>query len=302
MADIGPRAPLLIAGGRGFVGSALVQALQQRGDPVIVLSRAPGGTHCGAPVMGYAELNHLSWARGIVNLAGEDIAGARWTDRRKAKLRKSRLDVTQRLSDWARSCAKAPEFFIGASAIGYYGRSEERILTEDSPVGSGFGAELCRDWESAVQPPETTRRVILRIGVVLGQGGALARMLPAFRLGLGGRMGNGRQWMAWIALDDLVSLMIAAIDDRRYAGVYNAVAPEPVRNRDFALALARSLHRPALLPMPGFVLQLLMGEMSTLLLDSQRVTSTRLPAISFRFSYPLLDVALNHVLRANPRA
>ncbi len=285
--------PVLVTGGRGFVGTALVQHLVQRGEKVVVLSRESGGEHCGAPVISYAELAQVGAARGCVNLAGANIAGGRWSSARKQELRGSRLTVTQQISEWAQGLSQPLEFLINASAIGYYGETGEAVVTESSPCGAGFAAELCRDWEAAIDLPPATRSVIFRIGVVLGaRGGALQRMLPPFKFGLGGPIGNGQQWMAWIALDDLIDLMLAAMEDVSMQGVYNAVAPNPVRNGEFARSLGRVLHRPAVLPVPAFLLKMLLGEMSELLLGSQRVVSDRLSSTAFQFSYPRVDKAL----------
>ncbi len=285
---------IIIAGGTGYIGRAVQAALQERGTPVIVLSRRPGA----APEAGYPALGQIGACRGVVNLAGANIAGGRWTHRRQAALRASRLDTTTLLCGWIRQQKAPPPAFVSASAIGYYGDTGDQPVDEDGPAGSDFGAQLCRDWERSIDLPAQTREVVLRFGVVLGPGGgALQRMLPAFRLGLGGRLGHGRQWMSWIALDDAVRLIVQALEEPKMRGVYNAVAPEPVRNAHFARALGGALHRPAVLPVPAAVLRLLLGEMSSLLLGSQRVVSARLPALGFQFRYPTLQGALMHALQ-----
>ncbi len=288
--------PILISGGSGFIGSALARQLQAAGQRPLVLSRRPD-PRAAIPMLGYDQLDTIKRCRAIVNLAGGDIAGGRWTAARRSALRRGRLCTTVRLSEWAASLAEPPACFVSASAIGYYGATGENAATEEDPAGAGFGAELCADWEAAVTPPAATRRVILRIGIVLGAGGgALRRMLPAFRLGLGGPIGDGRQWMSWIALDDLLSLVGQALDDPRFAGVYNAVAPDPVRNAEFAAALGAALRRPARLRVPATLLKLALGEMSTLLLDSQRVVPARLQAAGFAYAHPNLDAALTQAL------
>ncbi len=285
---------VVICGGRGFIGSALVQALTARGYSVLVLSRSGSGeTHHGASVLAYSELAQLRACRAVINLAGADIAGGRWTAARKQELRGSRLETTALLCEWVRQLQSPPQVFVSASAIGYYGETGETPVDESAAAGHDFASRLCRDWEAALDLPADIRRVILRIGVVLGpRGGALRRMLPAFRLGLGGPIGHGRQWMSWIALADLLNLILSALDDAKYAGVYNAVAPEPVRNRDFARALGGVLHRPALLPVPAFVLRLLLGEMSSLLLGSQRILPQHALEQGFQFRYAEIEQAL----------
>lgn len=284
---------VVISGGSGFIGSALVPALLAQGLQPIVLSRQAGPRADGTEVLTYDALDQLQACRAVINLAGADIAGARWSARRKQELRDSRLQTTRRLCQWAGRLAQPPELFLSASAIGYYGDTGEQAVDEDSPPGDDFGAGLCRDWEATLRLPERTRQVILRIGVVLGPGGgALQRMLLPFRLGLGGPIGHGRQWMSWVAMEDLLGMVLAALKQPAYAGVYNAVAPAPVRNADFARSLGRVLHRPAILPLPAFVLRLLMGEMSSLLLGSQRVLPGRLQAQGFDWRLPDLDTAL----------
>lgn len=284
---------VVISGGSGFIGSALVPALLARGLRPLVLGRQSRPDGPGAPVLAYEALEQIKACRAVINLAGADIAGARWSARRKQLLRDSRLQTTRRLCEWAGALAQPPELFLSASAIGYYGDTAEQAVDENSPSGGDFGAGLCRDWEAALALPEPTRQVILRIGVVLGPGGgAVQRMLLPFRLGLGGPIGAGRQWMSWVAMEDLLRLMLAALEQPAYSGVYNAVAPAPVRNADFARSLGRVLHRPAILPLPAFVLRLLMGEMSSLLLGSQRVLPGRLQAQGFDWRLADLDAAL----------
>ncbi len=292
-----PKDAILISGGSGFIGSALVPALSARGMTPLVISRQPVRTCHGAPVIGYEGLKDLDSCRAIINLAGADIAGGRWSERRKKELRDSRLQTTGRLSAWARQLSQPPGLFLSASAIGYYGETGENEASEESTAGQDFGARLCADWEAEIAAPEATRTVILRIGVVLGKGGgALKRMHLPFLLGLGGPIGDGRQWMSWVALDDLVAMMLAALDQQDYRGVYNAVAPEPVRNGQFARSLGRVLKRPACLPMPAPVLRALMGEMSGLLLGSQRVLPRRLQEQGFEWQLPELEGALGRAL------
>lgn len=285
--------PILISGGTGLIGTALVEALRVKGQRCLILSRQGGRSHAGVPVISYAEMNALPGASALVNLAGADIAGGRWSLARKTLLRQSRIATTQRLCAWAQQCARPPSVMLSASAIGYYGDTGEEAVDEGAGPGSDFGAQLCRDWEQSIQMPDATRVVRLRIGVVLTpQGGALQRMLPAFRLGLGGRLGSGQQWMSWIALEDLLQILLAALRDDRYSGAYNAVAPQPVRNIDFTRALGRALGRPTVFPVPAVLLRLALGEMSSLLLGSQRVLPQRLMEQDLQFRAPDIDTAL----------
>lgn len=288
---------VLVTGGSGFVGQALCPALKQAGYAPIILSRKHGASPEGVQRMTYEQLADINTCQAVINLAGENIAGGRWTASRKQALRDSRINTTIRLCEWVATLNQAPEVFISGSAIGYYGATGETAATEESPAGQGFAAQLCKDWEQSLSLPDATRQVIIRIGVVLGaQGGALQRMLLPFKLGLGGPIGNGQQWMTWISRHDLVRLILQALEDHQMQGAYNAVAPQPVRNADFAKALAAQLHRPAFMPMPAGVLKILMGEMSELLLDSQKILPKRLEAQGFTFDHPEVKAALAHSL------
>lgn len=289
---------VLISGGSGFVGNALIPALRQAGWKPIILTRS-ATTPQPPGACGYDNLDSLDDVYAVINLAGANIGAQRWTKRRKLDLRNSRIDTTRQLCEWVTQCEQPPEVFVSASAIGYYGETGDRLTDESGAPGNDFGATLCRDWEKAVSLPDSIRQLTLRIGVVLGHsGGALQRMLLPFKLGLGGPVGNGQQWMSWISRRDLVRLILVGLDHDRYAGVFNAVAPEPVTNRAFASALGTALNRPAFLPLPSFVLRLLMGEMSSLLLNSQRIESTRLRETGFAFEQPLLQSALRHAVDA----
>ncbi len=291
--------PIVVAGGRGFIGTALVQQLKARGDEVVVVSRTGGGTHAGAPVYAYQDLDTLRCVRGVINLAGADIAGRRWSQARKQELRESRLNPTRALCAWVRGLQAVPECFINASAIGYYGPTGDVPVSEADLAGNDFGAQLCRDWEAAIEVPNGCRTVIFRIAVVLGPGGgALQRMLPPFRWGLGGPLGSGQQWMSWIALADLLALIIRSIDDPQWHGAYNAVAPQTVRNREFAKTLGQVLQRPAVLPLPACVLRGALGEMSGLLLAPQRIETQRLSEHAFTFKHAALESALHAAVRA----
>jgi uncharacterized protein len=293
---------IAIAGGTGFIGEPLARSLARDND-VAILTRNPSRVRAGRGIMWdppeqdvWADV--VAAADVVINLAGENI-GQRWTNERKARLVASRLDSTSALIEAIKSAPPRKRTFISASAIGYYGSRGEEALDEASSRGSGFLADLVAKWEGAAQPAESVARlVIIRFGVVLdAHGGALAKMLPPFRFGLGGPIGNGRQWMSWIDRDDVIRVIEWAISHDDVRGVYNAVAPEPVRNRDFTRALGHALHRPAIIPVPAFALRLMFGEMASgTVLPSQRVLPARLLAESFTFHYPTIDEALVHSL------
>ena len=299
---------ILIAGASGLVGSALGPALRREGHEVVTLVRRPVRREdeiAWNPPAGELEPAVLATTDAIVNLAGENIAVGRWTAVRKAALRGSRLDSTRTL---VRAMARAEprsRVLVNASAVGFYGDRGDDVLTEDSPVGCGFLPELCAAWQAEAQAAESAgvRVVRLRLGVVLARGGgALARLLPVFRWGLGGRLGDGRAWMSWIALDDLVRVVSAALTDPRWYGAINAVAPGPVTNGEFTVALGQWLHRPAFLPVPRRLLELVYGEMAgATLFASARVMPARLLAGGFIFRQPDLAAALRHVIGTGDR-
>ncbi len=307
---------LLIAGGRGFVGSALTRHLAACGHRVSLLSRHPLAPRGGVPVFhwdperGELDPEALRGADAVVTLVGENLAGGRWTPERKRRLVDSRVATTRFLVRRMSERTPRPRALVSASAVGIYGNRGEEILTEASPPGAGFLADLCKAWEAAALGASGAgiRTVVLRFGIVLGAGGgALAKMLPMFRLGVGGPLGNGMQWMSWIALSDVVGVIEHGLSREDVAGALNAVAPAPVRNRDFARALGRVLRRPAVLPAPALALKLLFGEMADeALLSSCRVEPARLPALGYRFAVEDLEKALRNAVRAqgsdlNPR-
>lgn len=293
---------ILITGGTGFIGQRLAPALAERGDRVTVLSRDPARVkqRLGPGVAGIGRLQELSGATpdAVVNLAGENLGAGRWTTERKRAFQTSRIGTTRALVEHFSSSSQRPQVLVSGSAIGWYGSRADEDLTEASTAGKDFAARLCQDWESEAQRAEALgiRVCRVRIGVVLGPGGALASMLPPFRLGLGGPIGDGRQWMSWIAREDLVRLLIWMIDTPAAEGVYNGTAPEPVSNREFAKALGAALRRPALLPTPPLLLKLLFGEMSGLLLGSQRVIPERALRQGFTFRQADLAGALRAAL------
>ncbi len=305
---------VLVTGATGFVGRALVLRLLGAGHEVQAWTRdvAAARNILGPAVSLASDDSGVSFgscvarADAIVHLAGENLFSGRWSEARKELIRASRIEGTRRI---ARALAGAPtrdRVFVSASAVGYFGDRGDEVLTETSAPGHDFLAGLCVDWEDeamAASSP-TTRVALMRLGMVLGsEGGALARLLPLFRAGLGGRLGRGTQWMSWIHLHDLVSLLLTAIEDERYEGVHHAVAPEPVTNRQFTAALSEALSRPALLAVPGFVLGAALGEASGVLLGSQRAVSDRVQERGFSFAFPTVASALAQVVdpRRAPR-
>jgi uncharacterized protein len=299
---------ILVTGGTGFIGTPLVRRLIERGDKVYVIARSPakaerlfGGQALIAPSL--QALPETVRIDAIVNLAGAPVFGRPWTDARKVALVRSRIDTTRALVDWVAEHAVKPRVLVGASAIGWYGTEHgDRALTEHAPAGLDFPAMLCAACEEETKRAEKLglRVARLRIGLVLGRdGGMLKPLLRTFKLGLGGRFGAGRQWMSWIHRDDLLELIVRAIDDPTFSGAINAVAPQPVTHADFTRALAAAMHRPAILHAPAFALRLTLGEMATLLLDGQRVLPERADQLGFQFRYRDLTAALAEIAGRN---
>jgi uncharacterized protein (TIGR01777 family) len=294
---------IVIAGGSGLVGRALAASLSKRGDDVVILSRSPSTVREGRGVAwggaGDAWKREVESAGAIVNLAGSGIADKRWTGARKRELRESRISATRALVDTMVASPLPGRVFVSASAVGYYGARGDEALDESASTDGSFLSTLAVDWEAeALRAREAARVVLLRIGIVLStRGGALAKMLPPFRLGAGGPLGTGRQWMSWIHLDDLVAMIAWAVANGDVRGAYNATAPAPVTNAEFARALGRALHRPAIVPAPAFALRALLGELAgPLLLTGQRVVPERAMREGFRFSHPSLAGALENLL------
>ncbi|HTX15617.1 MAG TPA: TIGR01777 family oxidoreductase [Candidatus Baltobacteraceae bacterium] len=294
---------ILISGSSGLVGKTLSAALRGEGHAVARLVR-PGGTVSPGdvawdPMAATLDPAAIEGMDAVVHLSGASIAGGRWTAGRRAILRSSRIDTTRVLVDSIGNLRARPSVFICASATGYYGNRGDEILKESSSPGTDFVALLARDWEAEAARAEHNgiRTAILRFGLILStDGGALARMLLPFRLGLGGRFGAGTQWMPWIALEDSIAIIRAAITDARFSGPWNVVAPNPVRNAEFARILANALHRPALFPVPAFALRLALGEMAdALLLASQRAVPASLLAAQYKFRFETLEAALEAV-------
>jgi uncharacterized protein len=299
---------IVVAGGSGFIGEQLVRRLLARGDDVAVLTRDPLKVRAGRAVLWNpaAEgrwLDDVAGADVVINLAGENVGGGRWTVARKRRIMESRVVATTALVDAMRRQPDRSRTLINASAIGFYGDRGDEQLDERSTPGTGFLTAVTQRWEELARAAEPfARLVILRFGIVLAaNGGALAKLLLPFRLGAGGPMGSGQQWMSWIDRHDILRMIEWAIDRDTARGIYNATAPTPATNRAFAHALGRALHRPAFLPTPAFALRLALGsEMANeMLLSGQRVLPVRATAEGFEFAHPKLAEALAHAV-ANP--
>ncbi len=303
---------IVVTGGTGFIGRALCRRLADAGQTVTVLTRNPEAARAKlyhavaiAPWQGFRgpteELaKALSECDVVINLAGAPVAEGRWTPSAKELLRQSREGTTSAIVTTLAKLKTRPVLLLNASAIGYYGPRGDELLTEEASTGDGFLASLCREWEGAARAAERlgVRVVMPRIGMVLGRdGGALAKMLPIFRLGLGGPLGRGTQWVSWIHLDDLVELLMFLMDHAA-SGPVNATAPHPVTNAELAKTLGQVLGRPAFLPTPGFAMKLVFGEMADeLLLTGQRVIPHRAQSLGFHFRFPFVTGALNDILR-----
>ncbi|MYD72176.1 MAG: TIGR01777 family protein [Acidobacteria bacterium] len=285
---------VLLTGGTGFIGSRLKTRLEELGHTVRVVSRGPGGDVTWDPD---AIREAVSASDAVLHLAGENVIGRRWTARQKERLRESRVDTTQLL---AQAVADAgPAVFVTASAIGYYGFSTFRRFTERDGAGDDFLAQLSVEWEAARQPAidAGVRTATIRIGVVQHPGGgALGKMLLPFRLGVGGPVGSGEQWISWIHMDDLLAMFEWAITNDQVSGVYNGTAPNPATNLAFSRTLGRVLRRPAVLPAPSFALRLALGEAAELLVQGQHVLPERALAEGFEFHFPEVEPALRDLL------
>lgn len=295
-----------ITGATGLIGRHLVTRLRERGDEVTVLSRDAAkarealGVDAVAwdPLAGAAPAEALAGRDGVVHLAGEPVA-QRWSEGAKRRIRESREIGTRNLVAGIEAADPRPSVLVSASGIDYYGNRGDETVTEDDPLGEGFLPEVTKVWEAeAVKAEELGLRVArLRTGVVLSQtGGALTKMLPPFKLGAGGPVAGGRQWMPWIHLDDIAGFYLAALDDERWSGPFNAVAPEPVTNKEFSKALGRALHRPAVAPVPALALRLLYGDMAQIVTDGRRAGPKRAQALGFAWTHPDLDEALRSAL------
>jgi uncharacterized protein (TIGR01777 family) len=293
---------VLVSGGTGFIGQALCPRLASAGHEVIVLSRRSSPRLPSGAVRAVRSLDGLDASDfgGVINLAGEPIGDGRWTDSRRKLLLDSRLGVTRSIVDWIGGARGGAPVLVSGSAVGYYGEQGQREITEDTPPTPGFTHDLCAAWESAAGRATGmgARLCIARIGVVLERdGGALAKMLPAFRMGAGGRLGSGQHWFPWVHREDMAAILQWLLENPAASGAYNASAPNPVTNEAFTRALGHALGRPTVLPMPAAALKLLFGDMSELLLVSDRMVPRRLLQEGFRFRYPDLEGALAAILR-----
>lgn len=300
---------IIVSGSSGLVGSALVNSLRSDNHLIARLVRSGSPSQPGPasesirwePPTGSIDLAAMEGAEAVVHLAGASIAEGRWSPARKEILRRSRVDATRHLVAGLKKLQRKPRVLVSASAVGFYGNRSDEILTESSLPGNDFLAQICRDWESEVEQAEESgiRTVSLRFGIILAaNGGALKRMLPPFRLGLGGRLGNGRQWMSWLTLDEVVSIIRFAIEKDSLSGPVNAVSPNPVTNFHFTRILASALHRPALFPAPRPMLRLALGEMAdALLFSSQRVIPQKLQSSGYQFRHSDLKEAFQSLFR-----
>ncbi len=296
----------LVTGATGFIGTRLVKYLLARGDAVYYLARKRStklpsqASFHPWDLSDKPELNALSRIDVIFHLAGEPIA-QRWSEKVKKRIYDSRIDGTRRLVGAIRELKHKPYSLISASAVGYYGDRGNEILTETAGPGHDFLAEVCRDWErEALHARELGTRVVpIRIAAVLGRdGGMLNAILPIFHLGIGGRLGNGNQWVSWIHIDDLVRMLVFAAENPNVTGVLNASSPQPVTNAQFTQALGLALHRPTFLPAPKFALKLAMGEVADFLFNSSRVIPAAAEQAGFRFDYPAIEPALKAAVSA----
>jgi uncharacterized protein (TIGR01777 family) len=304
---------VVVAGATGFVGARLVEALSQRGDEVVVLTRNPEG-RAARRLAALPKVRAEGWTAGpggdwyalvdgadaVVNLAGEPVVGHRWSGAQKRRILESRVLTTRAVVEAIEAAKVRPRVFVNASAIGYYGPREDEELDETARAGADFLADVCDAWEAeARKATKWTRAVQLRIGIVLGEeGGSLAEMVRPFKLGAGGPIGSGRQWVSWIHRDDLVSLVLHALDHEALSGPVNATAPAPVRNAELSREIGRVLHRPSWLPVPEFALRVALGEVAGMLVRGQRVVPRKALESGFRFAHAQLGPALEGILRA----
>jgi uncharacterized protein len=302
-----------ITGATGFVGTRLVQKLHEAGHQVVVLTRSaergrqvfPTTTFPNVEIVAYSPLESGDWQQaiagcdGVVNLAGAPIAESRWTPERKREILESRQTGTRKIVEAIANANPKPSVLVNSSAIGYYGTSETATFDETSSPGSDFLAQICQAWEAEAEKAKEsgTRVVILRTGIVVGMGGAIAKMLPPFQLFAGGPIGSGRQWFSWIHRDDLVNLIIWALTQPNVTGTLNATAPNPVRMAEFCNTLGEVINRPSWLPVPDFALEVLLGDAAKVVLEGQQVLPKRTLDAGFTYQFPTVKPALEEVLR-----
>jgi uncharacterized protein (TIGR01777 family) len=295
---------ILITGGTGFIGKNLCRFLLDKNHKLTVLSRNPNKVPslCGESVQAINKVSQLSSSDSfdaIINLAGEGIADARWTGTRKQILLDSRINTTKQLIAYIERADKKPEVLISGSAVGYFGNQGSKKINEKSTPREVFSHKLCAEWEAAALEAEqlSVRVCIIRTGLVIGNdGGFLQRLLLPFKLGLGGSMGDGKQWMSWVHRTDLIAIIDTLLESKTLQGIFNGTSPEPVTNAEFSQILGKVLNRPAFLPVPAFVLKILLGEMAELLLGGQRVIPERLEKAGYEFQFKTLEQALSDVV------
>lgn len=288
---------ILITGGTGLIGKKLCSVLLQQGHELTILTRRPAvvPTQCKA-ILSLNEWQPETIYDAVINLAGEPIVDKAWTEKRKKCLWDSRVSLTQELVKHIEAANQKPKVLISGSAIGYYGNTGDVIVDETSSVGSDFGAKLCSAWENEALKANI-RVCILRTGLVLdSSGGIFKKMLLPFKLGLGGCIGDGKQWMSWIHIDDYVAILIQLLNNENAQGVYNMIAPEPVTNEQFTKILATKLSRPAFFNIPAWFLKSILGERSELVLGGQYVSSDKIKELDYQFNYPNLDNAVESLL------
>jgi uncharacterized protein len=297
---------ILISGASGLVGTHLIPVLEAKGHEIFKLVRKTPKNEREIQWDAKTGFSEKEQARledfdAVIHLAGDAIASENWSEEKKRRIRESRTGGTRVLVDALKKTSNPPKTFISASASGFYGDRKDEVLTEESAKGEGFIPEVCDEWEQESRRAEEfgARVVSLRIGVVLAKdGGALEKMLTPFKLGVGGVVGSGKQWMPWIALDDLLNVIIFALENEELKGAVNTISPDAVTNEGFTKALGKAVHRPTILPIPEFAIRLLYGEMGeTLLLQGQRMIPEKLQDAGFEFQYPKLENALKHVLK-----
>lgn len=295
---------ILITGGTGLIGRHLCKVLLAEGHQLTVLSRRPEtvAVKCGAAVQAMSTLDEWLPERtfdAVINLAGEPIVDAHWSPGRKQVLRDSRIALTRKIVQRIAAAKQKPHTLLSGSAVGYYGNRGDTELDELAPAGNDFAAGLCRDWEAAALGAEKLglRVCLLRTGLILsGNGGLLARMLLPFKLGVGARLGDGRQWMSWVHIEDYAQMVLRLLRDEQMRGPFNMTAPQPVTNADFTQTLASALHRPAFFTAPAMMLRLAMGERAALLLEGQRVLPAKLTTAGHQFKFARLAGALAQLL------
>lgn len=300
---------VLVTGASGFVGQRVVKQLLGKGDEVVVLTRniVKAALYLGKECKFYNwDTNELPpeeafhGVDAVINLMGEGIAEKRWDEAQKKKIYDSRIIGTSMLIERIKGLDKKPSVFISASGTGIYGNRGDEVITEGSSVADDFLAKVCKDWEAEANKAKDLglRVVILRTGVVLGKnGGALKKMLTPFKLGVGGPVASGKQYMSWIHVEDLAGIYVQAVRDASYSGVYNGTSPNPVTNKEFTKELGKAVGRPAFFPVPAFALKAAFGEMSQVLLDGQKVLPSRVQEKKFRFRYPIVEMAIKESIR-----